>query len=239
MSNKWNDETEATLESEVALVGGSPVSQEALKQIAESMSGAVEFTARSIGSKLRKMGYEVQLASEKVSMFNPAQEDDIRAFLSANCKTHTYAEIANLVCGGQFSAKAIQGKILSMELTDSVKPTPKKESVKTYTDEEEAIVLAGCKAGDFLEDIAKSVGKSDASVRGKALSLLKSGQISALPVQKHKKAAASDPFEGINTEELTVEQISEKIGKTIRGTKVMLTNRKLSASDYVFKEKAE
>ena len=229
--SKWNDETEATL---VELAGEGTVSQDTLESIAEAM----EITKRSVGSKLRKMGHDVQKASERASAYTPEQEDEIRAFLSTNHGDYTYAELATKVCDGNFSAKQIQGKILSMELTACVKAAPKKESVKTYTDAEEATVIKGCKAGDFLEAIAKAVNKTVPSVRGKALSLLRAGVIDSLPVQKDKKAAAADPFEGMDTTAKSVAQIAEAIGKTERGVKVMLTNRELSASDYAFKAKA-
>jgi hypothetical protein len=230
--SKWNDETEATL---VKLAGEGTVSQDDLESIAEAM----EITKRSVGSKLRKMDYDVQRADERASAYTSEQEDEIRAFLAVNHGTHTYAQLAAEVCDGQFEAKQIQGKILSMELTGCVAPTPKKEVEKKYSDSEQETVLAGCLAGNFLEDIAKEVGKSLASVRGKALSLFRAGSIDSMPTQKNKKATADDPFKAIDTVTKTVEELSALIGKTVRGVKVMLTNRKLSASDYAFKAKAE
>lgn len=230
--SKWNDETVATLES---LAGEGQVSQDTLQSIADEM----EITKRSVGSKLRKMGYDVQLASEKASSFSSEDEDAIRAFLSLNHATHTYTQIAEQTCNAKFGAKQIQGKILSMELTACVAPTPAKETVKKYSDAEEAQIVKMCEDGAFLEAIAAKVGRQLASVRGKALSLFKTGAISAVPKQEHVKGTEStNPFADIKTVDKTVEELAELIGKSVRGVKVMLTNRELSASDYAFKAKA-
>ena len=58
-----------------------------------------------------------------------------------------------------FSAKSIQGKILSMQLTEHVKPAPKVESVKTYSEDEEATFIGLVNDGSFIEQIAESLGK--------------------------------------------------------------------------------
>ena len=42
--------------------------------------------------------------------------------------------------------------------------------------------------GAFVEAIADAMGRSVNSVRGKALSLLRSGDIDAIPKQEHTKA---------------------------------------------------
>lgn len=225
MSN-WNEETEATLTS---LAGEGQVSQDTLASIADTM----EITKRSVGSKLRKMGFDVQKAAERTSTFSAENEDEIRSFLATNDGTHTYAQVAESVCGGAFSAKQIQGKVLSMELTASVAKAPAKASVKTYSDAEEATVISMANAGDFLEDIAAALGKELNSVRGKALSLLRAESISALPKQKNTKEAAADPVAAIkDIASKSVEEIASILGKTERGVKTMLTRRGLNAADY-------
>ena len=87
--------------------------------------------------------------------------------------------------------------------------------------------------GAFVEAIADAMGRSVNSVRGKALSLLRSGEISAIPRQQHTKANGStDPLADIDVSDMTVEAIAEEIGKTPRGVKTMLTRRSLTAVDY-------
>jgi hypothetical protein len=132
-----------------------------------------------------------------------------------------------------FSAKSIQGKIRSMELTEHVKPAPKVESVRTYSPEEESTFISMVNDGAFVEAIADAMGRSVNSVRGKALSLLRSGDIDAIPKQEHTKANGSaDLLADIDVAEMTVEAIAEEIGKTTRGVKTMLTRRGLTAADY-------
>ena len=226
---KWTDERTAEL---TAFVGGeSPVSQSTVASAAENL----ETSTRSVSSKLRKMGYDVELASATSSRaFSDAQEATLASFVTDNSGQYTYAQIAEHFEGGSFSPKSIQGKILSMELTEHVKPAPKPESVKTYTDAEESTFVEMVNGGSFVEEIAEALGKTVNSVRGKALSLLRAEAISAIPKQKETKGASkADPLADLgDVAAMTVEQIADAIGKTARGVKTMLTRRGLVAADY-------
>jgi len=226
---KWTDERTAELTSFVGTE--SPVSQETVAEAADRL----ETSTRSVSSKLRKMGFEVELASARASKsFSESQEATLVSFLESNSGEYTYAQIADHFEGGAFSAKQLQGKILSMELTAHVKPAPKVESVKTYSADEEATFISMVNDGAFVEAIAEALGRSVNSVRGKALSLLRSGDINAIPRQETTKGTSkADPFEDIaDIASMTVEQIAETIGKTARGVKTMLTRRGLAAADY-------
>jgi len=121
-----------------------------------------------------------------------------------------------------------------MELTGHVKPAPKVESVRTYSEAEEVTFVSMVQDGAFVEAIATALDRSVNSVRGKALSLLRSGDIDAIPRQETTKGASKeDPLADItDIGSQTVEAIAEQIGKTARGVKTMLTRRGLSASDY-------
>ena len=225
---KWTDERTAALTNFVG--GESPVSQATVAEAADQL----ETSTRSISSKLRKMGFEVELASAAAGKsFSEAQEATLRAFVTDNSGQYTYAQIAEHFEGGAFSAKSIQGKILSMELTDHVKPAPKVESVRTYSSEEEATFVSMVNNGAFVEQIADTLGRSVNSIRGKALSLLRSGDIDAIPRQETTKGASNaDPLADIDVSSMSVEAIAEAIGKTPRGVKTMLTRRGLTAADY-------
>ena len=226
---KWTEERTDTLTNYVG--NESPVSQGTVAAAAEEL----ETTTRSISSKLRKMGYDVELASSSAARaFSDEQEAILEAFVTENSGTYTYAEIAEHYQGGAFSAKSIQGKILSMELTGHVKPAPVKESVRTYSPDEETTFISMVNDGAFVEAIAEAMGRSVNSVRGKALSLLRSGDIDAIPRQEVTKSnGTADPFSDIDDiSAMTVEAIAEEIGKTQRGVKTMLTRRGLTAADY-------
>ena len=71
-----------------------------------------------------------------------------------------------------------------MELTSHVKPAPKVETVRTYTPSEEVTFVEMVNGGSFVEEIAAALDKSVNSIRGKALSLLRSGEINAIPKAK-------------------------------------------------------
>jgi len=184
---------------------------------------------------LRKMGHDVELASAvSTKSFSDAQESTLEAFVTDNSGQYTYSEIASSFEEGHFSAKSIQGKILSMELTSHVKPAEKQESVRTYSPDEETTFVSMVNGGSFVEEIADALGKSVNSIRGKALSLLRSGDINAIPKQKETKGSSkTDPLADINDiDTLSVEQIADDIGKTVRGVKTMLTRRGLTCADY-------
>ena len=225
---KWTDERTTALTNFVG--SESPVSQATVAEAADQL----ETSTRSISSKLRKMGFDVELASAASGKsFTADQEATLSAFVTDNSGQYTYAQIAEHFEGGAFSPKSIQGKILSMELTDHVKPAPKVESVRTYSADEEATFVSMVNDGAFVEAIAEALGRSVNSIRGKALSLLRSGDIDAIPRQENTKGASNaDPLADLDVSDMTVEAIAETIGKTARGVKTMLTRRGLTAADY-------
>ena len=224
---KWTDERTQQL---VDFVGEGPISQAQVADAADEL----ETSTRSVSSKLRKMGYEVELASSvSTKSFSDEQEATLEAFVTDNSGQYTYAEIADSFEDGHFSAKSIQGKILSMELTSHVKPAEKQESVRTYSPEEEATFISMVNDNAFVEEIADALGKSVNSIRGKALSLLRSGDINAIPKQKETKGSSkADVLADLDIAGMTVEEIADEIGKTVRGVKTMLTRRGLQCANY-------
>lgn len=230
---KWN---EANTEELIAYVGDeSPVS-------AATVAGASEklgTTERSIGAKLRNLGFEVEKNSKVASKtFSDEQTAALKEFLNNHNGEYTFAEVAANFGDGAFSAKEIQGKVLSMDLTAAVRPSEKKVYDSKYSVEEQAMIVRLANAGKSLEDIAGAVNRPLASVRGKALSLLRAGEIDAIPASQ-KAPKTEDPFSGVDVANLTVDEIAELVGRTPRGIKTMLTRRRLVAKDYDGATKAE
>ena len=225
---KWTDERTQQLTDFVG--SESPVSQATVANAADEL----ETSVRSVSSKLRKMGFDVELASASQSKaFSDEQESTLANFVQDNSGSYTYAEIAENFEGGAFSAKSIQGKILSMQLTEHVKPAPKVETVKSYNEEEEATFVSMVNDGAFIEQIAESLGRSVNSIRGKALSLLRAGEINAIPKQENVVGnSKADPLADMDISDMSVEEIADEIGKTVRGVKTMLTRRGLQCADY-------
>lgn len=233
---KWNDER--TNELLNAIGGETPVSVETVASVAESLGTS----PRSVASKLRKMGYDVQsaAAAAAVKAYSDEQEAALAALVTNNSGVFTYGEIAEQFEGGSFTPKSIQGKILSMELTEHVRPTPKVEAVRTYTADEEATFISLASRGASIEAISEALGKAINSVRGKALSLLRAGQIEAIPHQANKAAAKVDALDELgDVSDMTVQDIADKLGKTARGVKTMLTRRRIKVADYDGATKAE
>lgn len=227
---KWTEERTEKLTQ--IFPEGTYVTQEDVAKAADIL----ETSTRSVSSKLRKLGYDVQLASEvaKGKSFSSEDEEKLENLLTNNQGTFTYGELAEQL-GGDVTAKQVQGKVLSMELTDYVRPTPKVEAAKKYTDAEQETFIKMVKDGAFIEDIAAELDRAPNSIRGKALSLLRAGDIDAIPKQRESKAVeAKDAFADLGDKipQMTVAEIAEAVGKTERGVKTMLTRRALSASDY-------
>ena len=226
---KWTEDRTNEL---TAFVGDeTPISQATVAEAAEQL----ETSTRSISSKLRKMGFEVELASTSTARaFSESQEATLAAFVTDNSGEYTYAQIAEHFEGGEFSPKSIQGKILSMELTGHVKAAPKVETIRTYSEDEEVTFIEMVNEGAYVEAIADALDRSVNSIRGKALSLLRSGDIDAIPRQEFtKNTDKTDPLADLgDVSEMPVDTIAEAIGKTPRGVKTMLTRRGLVAADY-------
>lgn len=231
---KWTDERTEQLTTYVG--AETPVSIETVASAADTL----DTTTRSVAAKLRKMGYEVEKVGTTVTKtFTEEEEDTLRAFLESNAGEYTYSDIAGIFADGKYSPRAIQGKVLSMELTSFVKPAPVKSYQRTYTAEEEAMFVEMANDGAFLEDIATRLGKPINSVRGKALSLSRSGEISGIPAKRDVKPRQVDAFADIDVSALTVAEIAEQTEKTERGVRTMLTRRGLDCVDYAGSTKAE
>lgn len=188
------------------------------------------------------MGYEVQSASEaNKSPWDEQAQEDLRMFLENNEGANTYAEIAASFRQGAFSAKSVQGKVLSMEMTGYVKAAEKITAPRVYTEAEEATFIAMNKEGKSIEEIAEALGKSINSVRGKGLSLSRTVEGFTIPHQATSHAKAKeDPITALGPlAEMTVAEIAEATGKTERGIKTSLTRRALTCADYDGAKKAE
>ena len=231
-AKKWSDANVAALMSAVG--SARPVSADTVERAAQTLGE--DFTARSVASKLRQLDVEVaSMAKEKTSAFTEDEGAALAEFVVNNSGNLTYKEIAERFAGAKFSAKQIQGKLLALELTGSVKPAEKVEVARTYTEAEEAKFVKMAEAGSFIEDIATALNKTVASVRGKALSLTRKGQIAKIPAQKTSHAKESvDPVTALGDKiaSMTVAEIASAVDKTERGLRTLLTRRGIKVADY-------
>lgn len=197
------------------------------EEIIETLCDEFEFPRRSVTAKLRKLGFDVPKKPGAAPVFSADETDALAAFLDENSGVHTAEEIAEVFADGKFTARQINGKALSLEMTAHIKPAEKKVTPKTFTPEQEAQIEALVTAGKYLEEIADEMGRPVNSVRGKLLSMGLKAE------QRDKKAAKSDPYEGIEDMlDQSVEDIADAFGKTVRGVKTVLTRRGLACADY-------
>jgi transposase len=231
-SKKWSD---AAVETLMQIVGTeSPVSAASVERAAEALGE--EFTVRSVASKLRQLDREVaSMAKEKISAFTEDESETLAEFVEANAGNLTYKEIAEHFSEGKFSAKQIQGKLLAMELTGSVKPAEKVEVATKYTEAEEVQFIKMAGQGKFIEEIAQALDKTVPSVRGKALSLTRKGLITKIPAQRKSHAKDQvDPIVALGDSivNMTVAEIATQVDKTERGLRTLLTRRGINVADY-------
>ena len=228
-SKKWNDETVAQL---LGIVGSaSPVSVALVEEAATALGA----TTRSIAAKLRQLDREVaSMAAAKVATFTAEEGEALAAFVKSNEGALTYKEIAEQF-PGDFTAKQVQGKLLALELTGMVRPADKTAIATKYNEAEEATFVKMAQAGKFIEEIAVTLGKTIASVRGKALSLSRKNLIDKIPAQKESHAKNTvDPVDalGASIATMTVAEIATAVDKTERGIKTLLTRRGIKVADY-------
>lgn len=232
----WNEENTNALKAKAEALNVSVISQDDVAKITAELAqeSGKDVTNRSVGSKLRKVGFEVQKASDvNKSPWTEGQEDELVAFLNTYAGQYNYAEIAAAVVGGVYTAKQVQGKILSLELTSAVKPTEKVAAARSFNPEQESDFINMVAQGATVEAIGEKFGKTAQQVRGKALSLHREGRISAMPIQSVSTAKTrEDALVGLDLEEMTVAEIAAKVGKTERGVKSMLSRRGLDAKDH-------
>lgn len=227
---KWSDEAVQTLLNAVG--SANPVTVERVEKAAVVLG----VSPRSVAAKLRQLDREVaSMAKEKTSAFTPEEGEKLAKFVNNNANQLTYKEIAERFQQGKFSAKQIQGKLLALELTGLVKPAEKVEAARSYSEAEEQKFIALVGQGKFIEDIAEALGKTIASVRGKALSLTRSGEIDKIPAQRESHANNQvDPVAalGDSIAQMTVAEIANAVDKTERGIKTLLTRRGIKVADY-------
>ena len=211
-------------------VAGSGVTEE----IIESLMDEFDFPRRSVTAKLRKLGYDVPKKPGAAPVFSADETDDLASFLESNSGNLTAEEISQQFAGGKFTARQINGKALSLEMTGHVKPAEKKVTPRTYSEDEESKISDMVEGGSYLEEIADAMGRSVNSIRGKLLSMgLKAPQ-------RDKKDSKADPYAGIEDMlDQTVEEIAEAFDKTVRGVKTVLTRRGLACADYTPKASNE
>ena len=211
-------------------VAGSGVTEE----IIESLMGEFDFPRRSVTAKLRKLGYDVPKKPGAAPVFSADETDALASFLESNSGNLTAEEISQQFAGGKFTARQINGKALSLEMTGHVKPAEKKVTPRTYSEDEESKISDMVEGGSYLEEIADAMGRSVNSIRGKLLSMgLKAPQ-------RDKKDSKADPYAGIEDMlDQTVEEIAEAFDKTVRGVKTVLTRRGLACADYTPKASNE
>ena len=204
------------------------------ENVIESLMEDFGFPRRSVTAKLRKLGFDVPKKPGAAPVFSAEETDALSAFLSENSGTYTADEIAATFADAKFTARQINGKALSLEMTSHVKPAEKKAPQRTFSEEEESQIESMVSDDKYLEEIAEALGRTVNSIRGKLLSM------GLRAVQRDKKTSKSDPYEGIEDMlEQTVEEIADHFDKTVRGVKTVLTRRGLACADYTPKSVAE
>ena len=127
-------------------VAGSGVTEE----IIESLMSEFDFPRRSVTAKLRKLGYDVPKKPGAAPVFSAEETDALSSYLESNSGSKTAEEIAADFMGGKFTARQINGKALSLEMTAHVKPAEKKITPRTYSEDEEAKINDMASSGAFL-----------------------------------------------------------------------------------------
>ena len=204
------------------------------EEVIETLMEDFGFPRRSVTAKLRKLGFDVPKKPGAAPVFSADETAELSDFLNENSGVYTADEISAQFADGKFTARQINGKALSLEMTSHVKPAEKKVTPRTFSEDEESQIESMVDENAYLEEIADALGRTINSVRGKLLSM------GLRATQRDKKTSKSDPYEGIEDMlEQTVEEIADHFDKTVRGVKTVLTRRGLACADYTPKSVAE
>lgn len=207
----------------------SVCSEGVTEEVIESLMAEFDFPRRSVTAKLRRMEYDVPKKPGEAPKFTDEETSELKAFLQDHEGEFTAEEIASDHFP-KFTSRQITGKALSLEMTGSIKPAEKKVTPKTYSEEEEATIVSMHENGAYLEEIAEALGKSVNSVRGKCLSM--QVKVPQRDKKEAKAGAYDDIVAGSDLLSLTFEEIAEKLDKTTRGVKTVLSRRKLACANY-------
>ena len=124
-----------------------------------------DFPRRSVTAKLRKLGFDVPKKPGAAPVFSADETDALTSFLQENSGNLTAEEISEQFADGKFTARQINGKALSLEMTSHVKPAEKKITPRTYSEDDESTITSMVEEGKYLEEIAEAVGRTVNSVR--------------------------------------------------------------------------
>ena len=108
----YTDEMVARMET----AAGSGVTEDVIQELCNEF----EFPRRSVTAKLRKLGFDVPKKPGAAPVFSPEETEALSSFLSDNSGVHTAEEIAATFADGNFTARQINGKGLSLEMTQRI-----------------------------------------------------------------------------------------------------------------------
>ena len=91
------------------------------EEVIESLMEDFDFPRRSVTAKLRKLGYDVPKKPGAAPVFSAEETDALSVYLADNSGVYTAEEISDSFADGKFTARQINGKALSLEMTSHVK----------------------------------------------------------------------------------------------------------------------
>ena len=101
------------------------------EEVIESLMEDFDFPRRSVTAKLRKLGYDVPKKPGAAPVFSAEETEALSAYLTENSGVYTAEDISASFADGKFTARQINGKALSLEMTSHVKPAEKKVTPRT------------------------------------------------------------------------------------------------------------
>ncbi len=236
MANKYTDDMEVTL-SEFGDKYEGEIPYNDVSQFVEDFGEEfdVDFNQRSIGGKLRYMGYTLEKkgSSSAVKKYTDEEEATIREMCSDPDNLPSQEEVAEAV--GK-DCKSIGGKLVSMNIYNVKKANPKSGSaVKLFTEDDEVTILemtAGIVDGAqvFVEDIAEALGKEVKQLRGKLAGMRVKGVLTRNKAVKAVKVYTDEVLESIKgmlDTGCSLEEIAETKGLKLTGLKSILAKKGL------------
>jgi len=224
---KYNEEMTNVLAAFGNSYGGDEIPYEDCEKFTVDFNEKfdVDYSVRSITSKLRHMDYDVakKVTSKPAKSYSAEEEAKIKELAA---KDGIWLEDIAEALGRE--VKSIGGKLISMGIY-GIKKRDKKvnDTPKLFTPEDEAVILKMVDAGEcFIEDLAEALGKEVKQVRGKLAGM----RIKGVKTRNKKEAAPKIYTDEVVAEikaELAagkaLEDIIESRGLNLRGAITTLT----------------
>ena len=241
MANKYTDDMVVALEAFGDKYDGEIPYVDVSDLVVEfNETFEVEFNQRSLGGKLRYMGYTLEKKGAVVGVksYTDEEEATIREMCSDPDNLPFQEDVAAAV--GR-ECKSIGGKLVSMKIYGVLKRDKVvNDTPKLFTEADEVVIneMVDAEGDTFVEDIAEALGKEVKQVRGKLAGMRIKGVLTRNKVTRAAKLYTDELLASIQVmldADKTLEEIADKFTLKVSGLHSTLAKKGMIAKSTASK----